>query len=402
MDFSRHANAIVIRTPFAHWRNAVGNEQTLADLLFIGTTSAWIAVFVLIRVVAILQGHPAGVWDVGWYLDIAANGYHFDGDITSAQNVAFLPGLPLLESPLLRLGLPGNLAAAIICIGAALIGIVLLRRALQAHAAPLWSAAACSLVMACPFSMYFLNGYPESLFFACLCAFLWALWTRKSDALAALFAGLSCAVRPYGILLAVVWAFCVVADAMRERKRPRDVLLRLAIFGPLCVSGLLLTSLYFYARYGDLFLYRNIMVAWGFNAVAAPHDLVDRFATLWRALVNSNNSTDPILIGRAMFWGGLVLMPLAARRIPAALTFYALLLFAFVLATTESGANLGRHLSTNLALPLGILSLIWSPRSAGESLPTRMQILAISLIWIAAITAQVFLIGSFSHKLWVS
>lgn len=114
--------------------------------------------------------------------------------------------------------------------------------------------------MASPFSIYFLNGYSESLYLLFFGAFWWALLRRQDFALAALCAGLAGAVRPFGLVLAVVWLCALGWHAYRGRLSWRNAVLTAAIYLPLTACGLLLVSLFYYVKFGDLALYRNVMM----------------------------------------------------------------------------------------------------------------------------------------------
>ena len=383
-------------------RTPPARDSLYAHLLLTAVALLWIALFFAIRFAVVAPGASPLRWDSGWYLSIAQRGYAFNGDISLSQNVAFLPALPLLERLALAIGIPAPAAVYVVCIACALGGVFLLHRALSARFAPLWSAAACSLLIASPFSLYFLNGYSESVYLLCLGAFFWALWRRNDLPLAALFAGLASGVRPYGLVLAGVWAVCVVIDARRNGRDAAWIGRRLLAYGPLCVVGFVATSLYFYAKFGDLFLYRNIMTAWSFDLLpSGAATLADRVRSTW-LLISAYDvayAKQPTHLARTIAWATPVIVIAAMRRIPLAATLYAVLLFAFLLIVAQAGADLGRHTSTNLALPLAIVALLWPPSDAR---PSWWRAGAIALVAIAAATMQARYMSDYFHGLWVS
>jgi len=362
----------------------------------------WIVTFLTIRWLVASKNHSFLYWDSAWYVSIAQSGYRFDGNVMHQQNVAFLPALPLVERLMFALKIPLPLAVDVPCITSAISGILLLYRAIAARFAPLWSATGCALIVASPFSLYFLNGYSESLYLLCFGAFFWALWSRQNPALAALFAGLASAVRPYGLLLTAIWAASLVIEGRREGKTPKEIAGRLLLYGPLCVSGFVVTSLFFYYEFGDLFLYRNIMVAWVVDTLhGSPGDIGDHFIAVGRVLTTIDLahllvSTE---FARLLFWSTVFVIPLVARRLPLAATLYGSLLVMFIVVNSETGADLGRHLSTNLALPLGLLALIWSPQSV---FARSSQWALLVVVWVATMSMQAVFISRYFQAQWVS
>jgi hypothetical protein len=378
---------------------ASARESKWAPILLAVAAVAWIATFLAIRHSVSPPGSSGLVWDADWYRMVAERGYFFSGDLAQMQGVAFMPMMPLLERIVLATGLDAPAAVYVTCFACALGGIALLYRALSARSAPLWSAVACILVIASPFSLYFLNGYSESAYLLFMGAFFWALWRRDDLPLAALFAGLATGVRPYGVVLAVVWAVAVVAEGRRDGRDAAWIVRRLLAYGPLCIVGLVATSLYFWLRFGDLFLYRNIMVAWNFDVL--PSGLVDQLRTSLRmfAAIDTSKLDDSTQCARALFWATPVIVVVAIRRVPFAATLYAALLLAFLVFVATTGADLGRHLSTNVALPLAVLALLWRP---SEPRPRAWSVVLIALLVYFAEKQQIaYTIGYFQSH-WIS
>lgn len=329
---------------------------------------AWVGCFVVVAAWTIAHGGHAMPWDTGWYGVIAERGYRFDGNITRQQPVAFLPAYPYLLRLPLALGLPLAAAMLLTCVACAVGGVVLLFRALAAKLGSMTAAYACVLFVASPFSFYFLNGYSESLFLLAMGAFWWALLQREDAPLAALFAGLAGLVRPFGIVLAFAWAIDVVLRARREGTPVRETVIRLVAFGPVAVMGPLLVCLYYWHRFGDLFLYRNILVAWGDNTLAGGlAETIDHLRVELRTLFEWHpfRIVDwPPELARLLLWASVASIAATIRRIPPQLAAYAFGLVAFCICLTASGANLGRHLATNIAFPVAVTLLLWTARDA--------------------------------------
>jgi hypothetical protein len=381
--------------------DASASDARLARKILALAAFAWLAAFFSIRFIVVPAGGATLRWDAGWYVAVAQYGYHFAGDILQSSTVAFMPALPLVEAAVLALGVPVNVAVPLVAVACALGGIALLHDGLAARFGALRSAAACTLLMAAPFSLYFLNGYSETLYLLLLGGFFRALWKQRNLPLAALFAGLATAVRPYGLMLAIVWAVELIVQARADGADAKTIVRRLVAFGPLTISGFVASSLYFYVCFGDLLLYRNILIAWSMDPIASPGDSIafDALTTLRMLALDVAHPLTPAQVARALAWMTPVALIAAFRRIPAAATLYSLLLFVFIIVTTGGGGNLGRHLSTELVLPLAAVALIW-PASIAR--PSRVRIGAIVLLVIAAAIMQAEYTILYFRGAWVS
>jgi hypothetical protein len=371
-----------------------------ARRVFAVALAAWIGLFIAVQAYVTTHGGGVGAWDAGWYRSIAQSGYTFDGNIAHQQPVAFLPAYPYLLRLPLALGLPLAAAILLTCVTCAVGGMVLLFRALSAALGPNTAAYACALFVASPFSFYFLNGYSESLFLLAMGAFWWALLQRRDEPLAALFAGLAGLVRPFGVLLAFVWAIDVVLRGRRNGAPLRETATRLFAFGPLAVMGPLLVCLYYGYRFGDLFLYRNILVAWGDNVVAGSlAEAVDHLRVELRTLIEWHPAeilSWPPELARLLLWASVAMVGIASRRIPPQLVAYAFALIAFCLCLTASGSNLGRHLATNIAFPVAVTLALCAPQAR----PWKMMLfIAITL---GALTLQMYYAARYFRVIWVS
>jgi hypothetical protein len=366
----------------------------------------WIVAFLALRGWMVGHGATPLRWDVGWYVDIATRGYTFNGNISVGQNVAFLPAWPSLLNVLMRLGLAGPGAVLVLSLACAIGGSSLLFRALCAATTPATSAVACALAIASPFSMYFLNGYSESLYFLSMSAFWWALFARRDTALAALFAGLAGLVRPYGVVLAVVWAIEVARREHLAGTPPARIVARLAALGPLAIAGPLIVCLYHAHQFGDLFLYRNILGAWGADIVSSGWaDFVNHLRVESRSLAVFHPSlviAFPTEAARLLFWMGLAVTVAAARRAPPGITLYGLGLIAFCVGSTEGAANLGRHLATNIALPLGIVLLLSPHWTAQARQADHLRYGLLAAAFCLSLAAQMLFLSWFYQGRWVS
>lgn len=382
-----------------------------ADFILAGALVCWILCFLTIRAIALAHGGSPLPWDSAWYYQIAAQGYHFSGDIMTQQSVAFLPLFPMTVRPFLWAGLPAPIAMLLVCIGSAIGGTLLLQRALEPRMGEMWSALACALLIASPFSIYFLNGYSEALYFLFFGAFWWALLRRKDFVLAAAMAGLATGIRPFGLLLAVVWAVALLLDVRRGNLSWRRAMATFVLFGPLTIAGLLAVSLYYYFRFGDLFLYRNVLLAWSQDLVqglpqagfSMPFDnSFSGMLALFR--LGTDISLDvPPTVAHLLICAFVLLLPFAAFRLPPEILTYGISLLLFCIVAS-AGYAVGRHMATNLVLPMAALALIWRgrrPNAEGEEL-VAWQSCLITLLFVSGLIVQAFFLTRYFHSRWVS
>jgi Gpi18-like mannosyltransferase len=198
-------------------------------------------------------------WDAEWYLQVARDGYQWNGDRWEMQNVAFFPALPLamrLLAPLLGGDLLyGGLLAALLAFFGALIY-------LYRFAEPLMGAESARgtvwLLASYPFAVFFSAPYTEAIFLlACVGAFYHAAqggW--RAAALWGVLAGLS---RPNGFLLAIPLTVLLWDRWRRQQVRsPGEYLSPLAP-----VAGVLLFSAYLGHAVGDPLAWYHGQAAWG-------------------------------------------------------------------------------------------------------------------------------------------
>lgn len=369
--------------------------------------ACWTTGFFAVRAWALVHGGHILPWDSSWYAKIATDGYHFDGDLMRQHPVAFLPLFPLLVRAVLSLGVSIQAAVLAVAFLSTAGGVLLLHDALASRFGPVRSAVGCALVIASPFSIYFLNGYSESLYLLFFGAFWWALFRREDLVLAALCAGLACAVRPFGLVLAAVWLCALGLRVHRGSLSWRSAALLAAAYLPLAAGGLLLVSLFYYVKFGDLALYRNAMMGWSRDLVdgLGPQPLAllaGRLQGAFHVELGSLLSFPPNF-ARVLLWSFVLLLPVVARRLPLEIALYGCGLMLFCIAVTTTGVDLGRHLATNVALPLGALALVWPARAATSSAAIGVGRLAlVGFLFCAGLVVQALFSMRYFHGQWVS
>ena len=383
------------------------NGQRAYWILAIGLIG-WITCFLGTRAYLITHGSHVLPWDSAWYSQIAVDGYRFDGDLMHQQPVAFLPLFPLAIRLGLIFGFSVPVTILIVCLVSAVAGLLLLHSALSSRLDVIRSAFACVLLLGSPFSIYFLNGYSESLYLLFFGAFWWALLRRRNYVIAAACAGLAGAVRPFGLLLAALWVFALLMEVRRGNIAIRKALGCMIVLGPLTISGMLAVSIFYYLKFGDLFLYRNAMLAWS-------RDLVDGLASnpldqIWQnicALFQTGFGSSlmfPPAIARLLLWSFVLTLPFAVRNQPAEMTFYGVALLLFCITTSATGLDLGRHLATNFALSLAILTLVWpeAATKAAGGMPKKWQVAFLSSLFVLGLLTQVWFSSRYFRGQWVS
>jgi hypothetical protein len=371
----------------------------------------WIAAFFLVRMFALGTGGSSLPWDASWYAKISRDGYSFNGDPSIQQTVAFLPLYPMVLRALATTGI--DLALLIPTASAlfAFFGAIFLFLALQRLQGARIALAVLALFVASPFSIYFLNGYSESLYLLLMGLFFYALTCRESRYGAALAAGVASAIRPHAVVL---WIVYVVWELMRAPRSYGVALRRVFAVTPLFFSGLLATEIFFYARFGDLGLYGNIMGAWGFDPIiSGPVALTNR------AYLQAVNLLDisPSLIffsapqlSKAILVSFVIMALCLVKRIPLIIGTYGLSLALFCVVATEGPQNLGRHLCSNIALPtllVYVLAAKLLPKSevnseGGTTEGAAAFWAAIVALFAGSLVLQTSLLWRFYHGVWVS
>ena len=144
-----------------------------------------------------------GVWDTGWYLDIAGNGYDMvrktSGPIAGQANWAFFPAYPMITAFISQLtGLSPFAAMIAVSNLCFLVALVILWRETADEFGRSAARATVALLCLTPGSYVFSSGYAESLFLLVVSATL-ALARRRRWVAAGLAAGIAALTRNTGI-----------------------------------------------------------------------------------------------------------------------------------------------------------------------------------------------------------
>jgi hypothetical protein len=216
-------------------------------------------------------------WDVQWYLQIANDGYSWNGNPEQMQSVVFYPALPvfmhvgaLFTGSLVYGGLLASLAAF-------LLALTYLYRLAEPLVGPARASAALWLLAAYPFSVYYSAPYTEALYLlACTGAF--AHLSRGEPGAAAGWGILTGFSRPNGFLLVAPLLLMVLIDGWRHRTVPvrRCAATLTPLVGPIAFS------LFLYWQFGDATAWLKGQVAWG----RAYGGL---FSSLWDVVLNRYN-----------------------------------------------------------------------------------------------------------------
>lgn len=195
--------------------------------------------------------HAFANWDGGWYASIVHHGYAFAHD-GRQHNVAFFPMFPLLAAALGRVGIAWPLSGALVNNLAFLAATLLLYQYSRARLGE--RAAKWTVLLACalPPSLFCTVAYSEGLFI--FFSVLSLAWYKRGFYLGAgLAAAAAAATRPFGIALALA----VLAAALVERRRTRDVLA--CAIG---VVGALLFPLFLALHFHDALAFIHAQSGW--------------------------------------------------------------------------------------------------------------------------------------------
>ena len=251
---------------------------------------------------------------------------------------AFFPLYPLLVRLAAELlGTPSSMeAVSAVATGISLVALpfalwFVYRITEELHSAP--AARAATLALAFFPTAFFLNAaYTESLFLALSAGAVWAARVRRNLLLACLFAALATATRNVGVFLLIPLAASWWPD--RARLGARGV-----IHLALATSGLAAYSVYLWLRSGDPLLFLHEQARWGrsYGGVASSlggavtaaaknvHTLVESGVYgpfgVERLLIVLSGTIHLLNLLCLMF--AIVLVAVAARRLPLNLTLYA-------------------------------------------------------------------------------
>jgi hypothetical protein len=176
-------------------------------------------------------------WDAGWYLGIAADGYHWDGRADGQQNIAFFPAFPLLmrvagtffgaRPP--GLAAPGQIietyhptllyAGIFVSLVAFYWALLYLYRLARQDLSDEEAGASVVLLAAYPFALFYSAPYTEALF---LLGAVGAFYHfRRNDWVAASAWGLLVGLtRPNGCLLSIPLAVLAAGKTLALIRTP--------------------------------------------------------------------------------------------------------------------------------------------------------------------------------------
>ena len=310
-----------------------------------------------------------GVWDSGWYLDIAQFGYspaiRQDPGILNQANYAFFPLYPvtmralapLFGGPFIAGLVVSNVSLFVTC-------LVLMRLVALDHDAMTARRAARYLVLF-PTAFILSGVFSESLFLALSVSAFY--FVRKDRLLAAGAVGfLASLTRSVGVVLVVplVVQYWLQRRSLSRGPEPRVAWLLLAPLGLVCFSA------YNFALTGNALAFAQIQSSWG-RALRSP------------IMVLVHGLGDPDLDARfsaAMTLVAAIAVVAFARRIGVSYALLSLLLIAVPLSTGLQ--SMPRYLLASFPLPILAATLSRNP-SADEALTMLFALLqgALMVFW---------------------
>jgi hypothetical protein len=313
---------------------------------------------------------PFTISDARWYLQIARDGYTWNGDVTTKQSVAFFPLWPLFLVALESLGINaewgGALLASLMLLGALLVLTRLLPADYTAREHHLFLFLVCCF----PCAVYFSIPYTESCYL--LCAGLVFLAWKRGLLLPALLASYACGLaRPNGWLPGLAIA---IAALVRARGNPLATW-REGLVAAAGVAGFVTFFGYCAFDFGDFLAPVHAQQAWEVRAFELPRAI--------RLNLVGAHTTHALMHFRVLldaFWmiGALIVACLGARdrRFSPELRTFALLgaLFPVVMTGGEEVRSSIRY--TMVVFPVWAMLASW-----GAARPWRTVLLA--AVWLA-------------------
>lgn len=224
-----------------------------------------------------------GVWDTGWFIDIARDGYMRSvietGPLQGAANWAFFPLYPLAGRAVAALtGLPIFASLLLVSNLAFLAALLVVWRLCRALSDEQVATCCVTLLAFVPGSYVFSSGYSELLFLLWVAGTLAALHQR-AWLLAGALAALATLTRNTGILLLL--PMCVAWGAAWRGGTPRPIVFAAAVSLPLLALGGWMAFLWAWA--GDPLAFVHIQAAWG-RTPMLPTDVLLAVTLYWREL----------------------------------------------------------------------------------------------------------------------
>ncbi len=198
-------------------------------------------------------------WDSEWYTDIAAHGYHYNGDPNDRQPVVFYPLYPLIAQLVASIaGISVAHALLIVANLAAILAVLLLCKLARQDFGDKIALLSVAFLSFFPGSLFLSAGYTKSLaLLLILCCFT-ALKTRRY-VFASAFAGLAVATRSAGIVLLPVLLWEIWLKFGTDR---RKLVLHAISCVVIATSGLWSYMIYLGAAFGHPLAFADGQAAW--------------------------------------------------------------------------------------------------------------------------------------------
>jgi hypothetical protein len=263
-------------------------------------------------------------FDARWYLQIAAEGYHYDpaAPPTVQHNIVFFPAFPMAVRAVARV-LGGGTSSfflagtvlSLVLFAAALAYLYLFARASLSETEAL---VAVWLTAAYPFACFYGAIYTESLFLLETVAAFYHMRERQFAPAAGwgLLAGLT---RPNGCLLAAPLALAALIDWRRssnaQTPAPIAMLMRAWSAAAAPIAGMLIYALAIWRLTGSPFAWVEGQGAWGHTYQGLTGVVTDRYRIIMNAGVSGYIASLPhdFLNGLAVLFVLAALWPVARR-----------------------------------------------------------------------------------------
>ena len=294
-----------------------------------------------------VKPNPApGLWNVGtlwwryllrfdsaYYLDIAQQGYNYDGNPMHMQSIVFFPGYPVLAravAMILGVSVPfGSILVSNLCTFAAILLLYDLIRRTWDKTIALTTVAVLSLF---PTSLFLSAGYSEGTALLLTVAVFWFL-SRDRLALAVVCAGLVAGTRPVGFVAAIPLIYEVW---LRTGKRISwQFTVRAVGVAVTATSGLLTFMMYCWVRFHDPLVFVHARAAWR-EAGGLPGG-VAAFRQLGTGILHPELLSEPNFNDGWFFLLFLGVTVLLWRRFPMALNLYSAASFLVLITTRVLG-----------------------------------------------------------------
>lgn len=329
---------------------------------------------VLFFLIWLMLGKPIYSWDSGWYRNIVDYGYDFNGDITVKQDIAFLPGYPLIIKVIAVIfGFSSVVAQLIVCLLGYLVGSWFFFKVISLRIGEYLSAIIVMIWSLMPFSIYFMNGYSESVLFALVGVFFYFL-QRGSVVSASIVISYGLITRPHAMaMLPVLFYYLYRFEHCKGVFSWYQSLGRAGVksveLAPIIIIFPVILTIYWYLSFGDSLVNKNIYYAWSHGVTPT---LVQKFNSIAGAIssIFSGLQYSNILIYKKYFYTlspqqfaafflvtGLLLTPvfLAVK----CYDFFIFNISIVILWIISSDIlNLGRHISLMFSIPFaGVIAL---------------------------------------------